>query len=84
MNPTLLYCCDLYSLPNTRCYEDVLAEGEDEEVSQNADDAEAAYLIQEGWGEVWDRIVHQDQLRNKIKLGVNVMKIERKGLGDYV
>lgn len=60
-----------------------MAEGEDEEDSQKADEAEAAYLIQEGWGEVWDRVVHQDQLRNKIKLSVNVMKIERRGLGDY-
>ena len=56
---------------------------DDDEDSEEADKAEAAYLIQEGWGEVWDRIIRQEQLRSKIKLDVSVMKIERRGLGDY-
>lgn len=56
-------------------------EGE-EEHSEEDEGGDGVYLIQEGYGAVWDKIVHQEQLRSKIKLGVNVLKIERRGLGD--
>ena len=71
-----------------RCHEHVLAgveeeEEEEEESSEENVRLDGVYLIQEGYGAVWDKIVHQEQLRSKIKLGVNVLKIERRGLGDY-
>lgn len=62
----------------------MLAETDNQDDSQNGgDEPEAAYLIQEGWGAVWDRVIEQDQLKGKIKLGVDVRKIQRRGLGDY-
>eukprot|EP00904_Undaria_pinnatifida_P000484 jgi/Undpi1/10436/HiC_scaffold_29.g12886.m1 len=67
-----------------RCNTDVLAETNDKHGSADVvDEREGAYLIQEGWGEVWTRIIDQDQLHNKIKLGVRVLNIERSGLGNY-
>lgn len=71
-----------------RCHEHVLAEidGDEEEEEGDSEDDESldgVYLIQEGYGYVWDKIIHQESLRSKIKLGVNVLKIERRGLGSY-
>lgn len=57
-------------------------EGEEED-SEEDEGGDGVYLIQEGYGAVWDKIVHQEQLRSKIKLGVNVLKIERRGLAGY-
>ena len=62
----------------------MLAETDDEHGSEDdADEREGAYLVQEGWGEVWNRIIDQDELRSKIKLGVEVINIERSSLGNY-
>lgn len=58
--------------------EDEAEEDEDEEKSPDR-----VGLVQEGWLKVWDRIVHQEGLRSKIKLGADITKIERRGLGDY-
>lgn len=67
-----------------RCHEDLLAAvDEEQQASEEDGGGDGVYLIQEGYGTVWDKIVHQEQLRSKIKLGVNVLNIERRGLGDY-
>lgn len=64
-----------------RSHERVLAGEDDDE----GDDPrlDGVGLVQEGWQKVWDRIVYQEGLRSKIKLGVDITKIERRGLGDY-
>lgn len=65
----------------SRCHQHVLA-GESEE-DEDEIPQDVAYLIQEGWGKVFDKIVFQEGLRSNIKLNVDITKIERRGLGDY-
>lgn len=63
-------------------------EGDDgEDGGDDQEDKEARRdgggLIQERRGVVWDKIVAQDGLENQIELGIDVLKIDRRGLSDY-
>lgn len=63
--------------------EDYYNDDDDDDGEEEETRKDGVGLIQEGWGAVWDTIVAQDGLESQIKLGVDVVKIERRGLSDY-